>query len=828
MAKKKIKKQKIRTTSASTQQAAKSTGSLETKIKKRFSGIYEGKEIYWVWGLLFLLAFFLLKDFLLLQKTMLYKDIGSDTINVYYPVLVQLSDMWKQGVPQWSFSQGMGQNLYPFLGWDIFTWVYYFFDKDGIAIAISFVHFFKILSAGILFYYYLKTLGISKYSSLLGAVLFAFCAYMTIGICWFTYSTEAIYFIFFLLAFEKFFKQNIWYLLPIAVAIIAASSPFSVYLSALFIFFYAIVRYVEEGRDIKKIGFFFLKLAGLGLVGIALSSVFFFSQVLQILESPRGSGDVSYASSLSSNPIFASTSILQGISFIFRTFSTDILGTGNDFQGWTNYLESPLTYTGLVSLLLAPQIFIFVDKKRKILYGACILLFIIPVVFPFFRYMLFLFQGDYFRTLSLFMSVGVLFLSIQALNFILKKSRINLILLIGTLVTLLILLYYPYFNNGNPVDNDLRNVATFFLVINSGILYFLSTSKSKLILQLILFLSVSVEVVYFSGLTVNKRDVITNKELKEKTGYNDYTVDAVAYLKSNDHSFYRINKYYSSGPAMHGSLNDADVQQYYGTRSYLSFNQLNYIHFLQEVNIIDKKDETASRWATGLISRPILQSFASVKYTLSKDPSIHVAQLGFDSLTTFGNVSVYKNRYSLPLGFTYDKYIPSQIFSGLSTTQMDLSLLKAFVIDNDKKKKFKDFSSLDLKDTTNNFTFNDYSNYTSILKADTLKIIEQSNNIIKGTINLKNKKLLFFSIPFDKGWAAVVDGKKTNIEMVNIGFMGLLLDKGEHTVELKYSAPLMKEGAIASAVSICLFLFFIWFSQRRKSKSEIPKASAKI
>ena len=109
-----------------------------------------------------------------------------------------------------------------------------------------------------------------------------------------------------------------------------------------------------------------------------------------------------------------------------------------------------------------------------------------------------------------------------------------------------------------------------------------------------------------------------------------------------------------------------------------------------------------------------------------------------------------------------------------------------------------------------------------------MKIIEQSNNIIKGTINLKNKKLLFFSIPFDKGWAAVVDGKKTNIEMVNIGFMGLLLDKGEHTVELKYSAPLMKEGAIASAVSICLFLFFIWFSQRRKSKSEIPKASAKI
>jgi uncharacterized membrane protein YfhO len=56
--------------------------------------------------------------------------------------------------------------------------------------------------------------------------------------------------------------------------------------------------------------------------------------------------------------------------------------------------------------------------------------------------------------------------------------------------------------------------------------------------------------------------------------------------------------------------------------------------------------------------------------------------------------------------------------------------------------------------------------------------------------------------------------------MVNIGFMGLILDKGEHTVELRYSAPLMKEGAIASAVSICLFLFFVWFSHRRKIKKK--------
>ena len=122
-----------------------------------------------------------------------------------------------------------------------------------------------------------------------------------------------------------------------------------------------------------------------------------------------------------------------------------------------------------------------------------------------------------------------------------------------------------------------------------------------------------IELTSFSNITVNKRDVITKYVLKDKVGYNDYTVEAVNYIKQNDKEFYRLNKDYSSGLAIHSSINDAKVQGFYGTPSYFSFNQKNYIKFLGDLNVIDVKDENSTRWAKGLADRPILFSIASGK-----------------------------------------------------------------------------------------------------------------------------------------------------------------------------------------------------------------------
>jgi uncharacterized membrane protein YfhO len=76
---------------------------------------------------------------------------------------------------------------------------------------------------------------------------------------------------------------------------------------------------------------------------------------------------------------------------------------------------------------------------------------------------------------------------------------------------------------------------------------------------------------------------------------------------------------------------------------------------------------------------------------------------------------------------------------------------------------------------------------------------------MQGRIQLTETRMLFFSIPFDQGWTAYVNGKPAQLLPLNAGMMGLLLSKGSHTVELSFFPPLVKEGTIASLAGIVLY-----------------------
>ena len=91
----------------------------------------------------------------------------------------------------------------------------------------------------------------------------------------------------------------------------------------------------------------------------------------------------------------------------------------------------------------------------------------------------------------------------------------------------------------------------------------MSKAKNTLNLKYTFVVLVCIELIYLSGLTVNRRTIVSASEIKEKVGYNDYTLEAVAYLKSIDKSFYRIDKGgYFSGGAIHGSLIDHKIQNH--------------------------------------------------------------------------------------------------------------------------------------------------------------------------------------------------------------------------------------------------------------------------
>jgi uncharacterized membrane protein YfhO len=795
-----------------------------------FENLLNRYGLYIFLFLLILAALLVFKDFLLLNKLYLYKDIGSDSININYPGMFHVAEYLRTiGIPMWSFNQGMGQNIFPGSISDPFSLILMLIGGNRLAYGIAYMELCKIICAGLLFFLFLNKRGLTIYAAILGGFLYSFSGFVVLGSCWNIFSTEAIYFALLLYSFEKLYQDKKWVLFPVSVSLIAINQPFDLFLFGLFMAIYVLFRLSEDDNfNLKPAADIFLKIIGLGALGVAISSFFTIADIIQMLQSPRVGGDASYFGRLISKPILGFEGEEYGpryfLTVVMRFFSSDMLGTGSNFKGWYNYLEAPLFYCGLINLLLLPQVFQFLDLRKKISYLLLLAVFVIPVIFPFFRYCFWGFTGDYYRLFSLFVVFVLLLTSLRALSCIDKNGKINLFLLITSLAVLLIVLYFPYksIDNTAVVNRKLQVVAAVFLIIYTFLICLLKFRKTRPFVQPLLLAAVLVELVYFSGITVNDRPVVTGVENRQKVGYNDYTIDAVNYLNTRDKSFFRVNKNYGSGLAIHRSINDAKVQNFNGTPSYNSFNQPSYIRFLEEMNIIDGSVEAQTRWAPGVSGALLLHAMASVKYSLVKKNASGFLAFGYDSIYCAGDVKILQNRYFLPLGYTYDKFVRLIDFRKLVPEDRWIIINKACVID-DSNCTAKGIPEFRVPNIRENYSLNEFAIDIAALKRDTLTITRQTQNNVSGIISINNTKMLFFSIPFDNGWSAIVDGRKVKPILANIGFTGLLLEKGEHHVDLTFRPRYFECGAIVSAVAITAF-FLLTFRANLRRRKQVNEA----
>jgi len=95
-------------------------------------------------------------------------------------------------------------------------------------------------------------------------------------------------------------------------------------------------------------------------------------------------------------------------------------------------------------------------------------------------------------------------------------------------------------------------------------------------------------------------------------------------------------------------------------------------------------------------------------------------------------------------------------------------------------------------------------------RQNSLKISSDLNHdTVRGTIDVAKDSPMLFSIPYDNGWKATVDGKAVKIHKVADNLMAVNLKAGHHRVELNYQVPGLKLGWIISIASLILFIGFV-------------------
>lgn len=105
------------------------------------------------------------------------------------------------------------------------------------------------------------------------------------------------------------------------------------------------------------------------------------------------------------------------------------------------------------------------------------------------------------------------------------------------------------------------------------------------------------------------------------------------------------------------------------------------------------------------------------------------------------------------------------------------------------------------------------------LSKEHLENVSFTDNKITGTITVTDHKYLCLSIPYSKGWTALVDGRPVPIQQANTMYMAIPLETGAHSIELHYTTPGLGHGFLITALGFAVWFLYLVFEHKKKKRS---------
>ena len=195
---------------------------------------------------------------------------------------------------------------------------------------------------------------------------------------------------------------------------------------------------------------------------------------------------------------------------------------------------------------------------------------------------------------------------------------------------------------------------------------------------------------------------------------------------------------------------------------------------------------------------------------------------GWEYVGTRNGFDIWENQYFIPMGFCYDSYITREEYDQVPEDDRNLLLLKTMVLDDEQALRYGDilnhFEGLNSVSYTESGYFADCLARRSMSRSS----FERDNSGFTATIQADKDRLVFFSVPYESGWSATVNGEPAQIEQVNVGFMAVRVPAGENTIRFDYETPGLKLGACVT-VGAFLLLGVYWLVTRRYDHAHPPK-----
>ena len=218
-----------------------------------------------------------------------------------------------------------------------------------------------------------------------------------------------------------------------------------------------------------------------------------------------------------------------------------------------------------------------------------------------------------------------------------------------------------------------------------------------------------------------------------------------------------------------------------------------------------------------------LRSLLSVKYVIMPTHE-------YDNFRKDGHMDIYseytvsepyrvlKNDYFIPFGFTYDYYITAQQIENLSKASRSRIMLRALLVDEGVIENL-DVNLEQIDDNAlRNLSFESFSLDVEERKSESSSYFEMTGDGFVSDITLTKPNLVFYSVPYDEGFTAYVNGTESEIYKVNSGLCAVYAPAGENEIVFTYRTPYLNTGIILSLIGLGIYISYIILILKKKVK----------
>lgn len=798
----------------------KKTGFLKNPFKKSSGEKYR---------LIFIVAFFgMMVGFLpslVVNKGIFlyYGDFNSQQQMFYY----HAQDMVKSGNLGWDWNTDLGTSFvtsYSFylLG-SPFFWITTLFPKGATIYLIPWLLALKTAVAAVFAYAYIRRFVENPNSAFIGGILYAFSGFQAYNVFFNHFHDATAFFPLLLLGLELLVQDNKKGAFALAVAVNAITNYFFFIGDCIFLVIYFLMRCCDKEFKItlKKVGIIALE----SIIGVMISCIIFLPSCLAVLENYRvkerlyGLDMVLYSDKTRIPRIFQAFFMMSDMPARVNIFSSD-------YGRWSSV-------AGYLPMFSMCGVIAYMRTKKKNwannLVYACIIFACIPILNSAFV----LFNASYYARWFYSPILVMCMMTAKVVDDdpkLLKKGFIPVtvvslaFLAVGLLPT----------QNGDKVEYfkipqyiELywiqAGVTLLMLVMLAVLVYgFVSKNKKKTVLKLASVMTAAACIICMTATVLY--GVCQGEDNKNYIGHaikggekiNMSSLEKASKQYNKDNSFYRIDT----------SPNVDNWCMFWGLPSMRCFHSVVSTSIMDFYTSIGETRDVATRMETTMYP---LRNLLSAKYYFkaveSKDigmpPAEYLSDMpNFKYVDTQNGFRIYENENYVPMGFAFDNYVlQSEIKDDTAFKQSEI-LLKAMALDRVTAKRYGEYiTKADPADMV--FTNSEMEEDCSKLREQSCYSFKKDTDGFEGKINLKDKKLVFFSVPYDKGWSAKVNGKPVEIIKADYGFMAVPCESGESTVTFTYKTYGADIGLILTVAGIVSFAVYagINLHQKRRNKN---------